>query len=1232
MIKRDLSGKCVILGLLMGFLFLQGAWLPLSSNRNQKPVQIDLVSSNENGVQLNIDVFGAELEEYDATKLTDTGNEVFALLKVDEYAFMGEIGKPKLPMVTAALDVPHRAQISVEVLSAEYNEFDLKALGIDKRIAPALASVPKIPNAKAEFIIDEKTYMTDAYYPDKIADVIEGDGGLARGHRLATLRTFPVHYNPVTGKIRCYTNIRLKISFIGGDILETQRVIAKDFSTVWEEFIARTVINYPDYLRGVPPLPIYYDIFYNGQAQTVANKLAQWKKKKGYKVRMWNASGWSASAINDTIRTRTPIATFLVIIGDPNSSTIALPPSATGSSSGDQTDLYYAEVNESGYLPDMFNARISILDTVQGNTVVNKAIRWEQANFGSAGYNWLKRACFIAGYDGSYQGVGMATNWYCRNLLVPYGYTVDTLVYASGEQEGRVVAQINAGRAWMIYTAHGSQTSWAVGYSGDFNVTELTNLTNNLNMYCFPAGHCCLTGDYQYSSNCFGETWDRLEGKGGICYYGSVPSTYWDEDDWLQRRYFDAIYTDSISGRLYETGRFTQWGLYWIETHTSSSLKRYYFEAYHLFNDPSLDFWTDIPQNLTVSHNTVVYPGNQSFSVTVTGGGNPQQNALVCCWIKNQSPEMHVSAYTNSSGVATLNINPLTPGDTMYVTVTRHNFIPYQGYALVVSPSGPYVVSATTILNDQGGNGQANPGEVINFGVYAKNIGVNTAQGVYGRMSESDPYITMSIDSSWYGNILPNDSVLSNPYYRFTIANNCPNNHTVSFDLDFYDASSNHWLSHPIVTVYAPVLTYVSDTVVGGNNNGMLDPNETANLVVTIKNEGGATASNITGVLRESSPYITISDSLGSWANLAPGASGNNSGNPFTVTASGSTPNGTVVPFQVYVTSGVYTVTLEFSLVVGRKQYYIWNPDPTPTPGSNMHAILTNLGYSGDYGASLPSDLGLYQALLVCVGVYPNNYVIGASSAEATAIVNYLQNQAGRVYLEGGDVWYYDPQVGGYNFCSLFGISATADGSSDMGPVQGQTGTFTAGMLFNYGGENNWMDHISASGTGAFLIFRDQNNAYDCGVARAVTGSYRTVGTSFELGLLTDGSGVSTRAVLLDSIMHFFGCYVVGVEEGGLSLAPGKSGMVLGPNPFRNHLVIKFAIRNPQSAISLSVYDAMGRLVKSFSDIQCNAVNSVYSVLWSGDDDAGRRLPAGVYFVRLEAGDYKQVEKAILLR
>jgi hypothetical protein len=665
----------------------------------------------------------------------------------------------------------------------------------------------------------------------------------------------------------------------------------------------------------------------------------------------------------------------------------------------------------------------------------------------------------------------------------------------------------------------------------------------------------------------------------------------------------------------------------------AGSYRAYTRNLFHHHGDCFITLYSQVPQNLAVSHPATLMAGATSFPVTAN------DSSVIALTVDGEI----IGCAMGTGSVVNITIPPQTPGKTMIVTVTRFNYRRYTASVPVVSSNYPYVTMGRQIINDSGGNGQVNPGETVNYGVYGKNVGQGTAQQVRGKLSETSPYVTVSIDSSWYGNIAQNDSVLGNPYYRFVVANNCPNGHQINFTLRFRDVNDSNFYSYPVLTVYAPVLVYQSYQVTGGNGNGILDPGETANLVVTIKNEGGATASNIAGVLMENSPYITINDANGNFGTLNPGATGSNSSDVFTVAAAGNTPNGTVVNFQVQLTSGVYCDTVDFSLVVGRKQYYIWNPDPTPTPGQNMHTILGSLGYSGDYGTTLASDLSLYQVLFVCVGVYPNNYIIGASSAEATRIVNYLQNQAGRVYLEGGDVWYYDPLYqGGYNFNSLFGINATSDGSGDMGPVQGQAGTFTAGMLFNYGGENSYMDRISASGSGAFLIFRDQNNSYDCGVARSVTGSYKTVGTSFELGLLTDGSGVSTRAVLLDSIMHFFGCYVVGVEEDNeLGLEPGKVGMVLAPNPFNGKLQIRYTIQDGGKMIqdtrytiqdiNLKIFDVGGRVVKSFNLESC-IMNHESAIFWDGKDDSGRRLPAGVYFVRLEAGDYRQIEKAILLR
>jgi hypothetical protein len=87
--------------------------------------------------------------------------------------------------------------------------------------------------------------------------------------------------------------------------------------------------------------------------------------------------------------------------------------------------------------------------------------------------------------------------------------------------------------------------------------------------------------------------------------------------------------------------------------------------------------------------------------------------------------------------------------------------------------------------------------------------------------------------------------------------------------------------------------------------------------------------------------------------------------------------------------------------------------------------------------------------------------------------------------------------------------------------INGINGTFTHGMSFSYGGENSYMDHIDQMGGSQRVFVNPTDNGYH-GVAYNA-GSYRAMGTSFELGALSDGVSPSTRAVLLDSIMRYFG-------------------------------------------------------------------------------------------------------------
>jgi hypothetical protein len=205
---------------------------------------------------------------------------------------------------------------------------------------------------------------------------------------------------------------------------------------------------------------------------------------------------------------------------------------------------------------------------------------------------------------------------------------------------------------------------------------------------------------------------------------------------------------------------------------------------------------------------------------------------------------------------------------------------------------------------------------------------------------------------------------------------------------------------------------------------------------------------------------------------------------------------------------------------------FIYEPDSTPLTGSVIAQFLDERGVAYETGAAVPEYCSLYKTVFVCLGIYSTNHQL--TSAEGQALAQFLDD-GGRLYMEGGDTWAYDPVTAVHPY---FHINGLTDGAGDAGPIAGAAGTFTEGMYFNYTGGNSYIDHLAPIGS-AFAIFLETTPQYINGVAYD-GGGYRTVGTSFELGGLVDGSSPSTKDELLERIFDFFGVDASGVvfEDG----------------------------------------------------------------------------------------------------
>lgn len=167
------------------------------------------------------------------------------------------------------------------------------------------------------------------------------------------------------------------------------------------------------------------------------------------------------------------------------------------------------------------------------------------------------------------------------------------------------------------------------------------------------------------------------------------------------------------------------------------------------------------------------------------------------------------------------------------------------------------------------------------------------------------------------------------------------------------------------------------------------------------------------------------------------------------------------------------------------------------------------------------------------------------------------------------------------------------------------------------------LDCIDTTG-GSQLIFEKANSLLACGVAA----NNRTVGVSFELSGLVDTIVPSTKADLLAAIMNYFGVSPTSVTEQG-SVWRQELALLVHPNPSRYGCNIDLQALGTEK-ITLKVYDVSGRCVTTLIDGMTPG-DEQQTFFWNRLDEKNRKVPAGVYFVRLETNNTAKTIKTVLL-
>ncbi len=1179
--------------LLLSFVFLlfigslfSTEWVQVSGQTNEASA-IELVPSNSASSVLHFTLSGYYFKEV----MTDRGASMRILF--DEGAPIMRAGAPDLPLMATSLVIPDRSQMEVVVLNAKFKEYQ------DVLITPSKGNLTRDIDPESIPYTFGKYYENDAFYPGEVASLREPY--IMRDLRGQTLMIKPFQYNPVTKVLRVYHEITVEIVENG---LSRTNVLDIPFNpekvnAEFNQIYARHFINYTTSNR-------YNPVEEEGNMLIICHAdfmdsiqpFIDWKIKTGMQVELVDvATIGGASAIKTYIADyyNTKGLTYVLLVGDSQQ----VPSSSIG---GNDSDNNYTYVVGSDHYPDLFCGRFSAENVGHVATQVQRVLEYEQNPIADTA--WYRKLIGVASSEGpgddgeyDYQHIRKIGN----EKLIPYTYNY-AYEYFDGSQGGNdapgspsaatVAEGINSGATIINYTGHGSTTSWSSSGFSNTNVNQLVNVGK----LPFIFSVACVNGNF-VGSTCFAEAWMRAEDNnqptGAIATLMSTINQSWNPPMAGQDEMND-ILTESYSDNIKRSfAGISMHGCMLMNDEYGSDGNEM-TDTWTVFGDPSLVIRTSIPQNISASYPSELHIGETSLTLTCNAEG--AKAALTF------NGEILGTAFV-SGGSATITFEALTELGTADFVITAYNYRPHISTIDIIPELGPFMSIAGKILNDTaGGNGDGlmDYAEDILMTMSLSNIGVEAGYGVYSLLSSTSPYIEVTGDSVFFGDLAVGDTLTAIDGFAFSVSNDLPDMSLVPFRLTSYDQDGNSWISNFMIPGHAAKLILASYSVddATGNNNGKLDPGETADLIISIKNTGSSDAYSVITQLLSGNNYTIVNTEPLNFGDILAGETNSMA---FNVTAAGDTPPGFTAVFTVEAL-GNNDVSLNdnFYTIVGQIPVLIVNMANSASADSMM-ACLDVLQVGGEVVTELPETLEIYSSVFVLLGAYPDNHVL--STEEGSALAAYL-NIGGRVYMEGGDTWAFDEPTAAHE---LFFIKGLEDGDGDLGTITGDDMNFMNGYSYAYNGINNYVDRLGPYDGGSVLM---TNTSPEYATAISYHNeTYKTIGASFEFAGLSNGLG-STMDEAMAEFLNFFN---VSFTWTGLNETAAELYQVAAyPNPFADQVVVSFDL-SETSEVRFEVYDMSGRQLYNTPEIKMNPGSQ--NISWN----TGHVLP-GIYMIKLTLG------------
>lgn len=1073
--------KITVLFVLLFAVFQSFAadWTAIRSN-NPAPGQKVLISS---GLDQSIITFKTD-GFYSTTVNTPQGPAV--VISLDEATPLLLQGAPDLPKLTASVIIPDLAEMQIEVISAQYQDFE------NIFVAPGKGNLTRDIDPSSVPYTFGPEYSTNAFFPGNLAGTREPY--IIRDYRGQTVIAYPFQYNAVTRTLRVYTDITVKISstgHLGENPLyrnENDESIDAGFNAVYQRHFLNAMENGSRY----NPVPEYGNmlvICYSAFLDAI-QPYVEWKKQIGYPVEVVDvATIGNSNAIKSFIANyyNTKGLTFVLLVGD------AAQVPASSTSAGD-SDNNYAYVVGSDHYPDLFIGRFSAENVNQVQTQVQRTIMYEQNPPVSA--DWFSVCTGIASNQGpgddnelDYEHIRNISN----NKLIPFTYTFANELFdgsQGGNDEGgnptptQVAADVNAGTSIINYTGHGSDGSW--GTSG-FSISDVNNLVND-NLLPYVWSVACVNGNF-VGGTCFAEAWLRATHNGNptgaVAFLGSTINQSWDPpmagqdemNDILVETYPNQINRTfgalSMHGCMLMNDEFGSAGVEMTDTWTC-------------FGDPSVMVRTAMPVTMTVTHDPVLFLGATQTMILCDHNGARATLSL-------NGTRLATGVVANGS--VTLEFAPLGEIGTADLTITAFNTLPYMMGIDIIPATGPYVVMNSYQIADEAGNNNGLPdyNESVGMAVELENVGIQDATDVLVTLVTDDPYITITDYSETYPLIPAGSTASVEDAFAFSISSDVPDQHQVMFTITSIMGDET-WQSIFMLNANAPILNINSITILDseeGNGDGELDPGERADLVINYNNTGHAVAYDVNLFMEGQSGFVEISNPDQNFTSIGFFGVFNKT---YTVVVDEDVPEGIKIDFVNELTMGDFMMNRVFPLRVSAKvedfetgnlEQFNWQ-----TGGNAAWQVVNSYPYEGFYclksgtiSHSQTSEISLVYNVMEADSII---FYRKVSSESSDQLKFYINNQVAGSWSGTTGGWKRE----------AFAVSA---GQKTF------KWAYEKNNMGSGGSDCAWLDYIILPSPFALTIWAGSDNSVCNGNSYEINDAY---GTDYELiEWISSGSG-----------------------------------------------------------------------------------------------------------------------------